>query len=38
MDWYRSESHMAYRRPEDVVTGNKSDNYERRAVERGLSA
>jgi crotonobetainyl-CoA:carnitine CoA-transferase CaiB-like acyl-CoA transferase len=32
MDWYRSESHMAYRRPEDVVTGNKSDNYERRAV------
>lgn len=32
MDWYRSESYMAYRRPEDVVTGNKSDNYERRAV------
>jgi len=32
MDWYRSESHMAYRRPEDVVTGNKADNYERRAV------
>jgi crotonobetainyl-CoA:carnitine CoA-transferase CaiB-like acyl-CoA transferase len=32
MDWYRSESWMAYERPEDVVTGNKSDNYERRAV------
>ena len=32
MDWYRSESYMAYERPEDVVTGNKSDNYERRAV------
>ena len=32
MDWYRSESHLAYRRPEDVVTGNASDDYERRAV------
>ncbi len=32
MDWYRIESYMAYRRPEDVVTGNKADNYERRAV------
>ena len=32
MDWYRSESYMAYRRPEDVVTGNKADNYERRDV------
>ncbi len=31
-DWYRSESHMAYRRPEDVVTGNKADGYKRRAV------
>ncbi|MBW1685983.1 MAG: CoA transferase [Deltaproteobacteria bacterium] len=31
MDWYRSESWMAYERPEDVVTGNKSDNYVRRA-------
>lgn len=31
-DWYRSESHMAYSRPEDVVTGNKSDNYARRPV------
>ncbi len=32
MDWYRSESYMAYERPEDVVTGNKSDDYKRRAV------
>ncbi len=32
MDWYRSESWMAYERPEDEVTGNKADNYERRAV------
>jgi len=32
MDWYRSESYLAYDRPEDVVTGNKADNYERRAV------
>jgi crotonobetainyl-CoA:carnitine CoA-transferase CaiB-like acyl-CoA transferase len=31
MDWYRSESWMAYDRPEDEVTGNKADNYERRA-------
>ncbi|MBW2713651.1 MAG: CoA transferase, partial [Deltaproteobacteria bacterium] len=31
-DWYRSESYMAYRRPEDVVTGNKADGYKRRAV------
>ncbi len=31
-DWYRSESHMAYARPEDVVTGNKSDGYKRRPV------
>ena len=30
-DWYRSESFRAYERPEDEVTGNKSDNYERRA-------
>ncbi len=30
MDWYRSESWMAYERPEDEVTGNKADNYERR--------
>ncbi|MFP6662842.1 MAG: CoA transferase [Deltaproteobacteria bacterium] len=32
MDWYRSESYMAYERPEDIVTGNKADGYERRAV------
>jgi crotonobetainyl-CoA:carnitine CoA-transferase CaiB-like acyl-CoA transferase len=32
MDWYRSESWLAYDRPEDVVTGNKADGYERRAV------
>ena len=31
-DWYRSESYMAYARPENVVTGNKADNYERRPV------
>jgi crotonobetainyl-CoA:carnitine CoA-transferase CaiB-like acyl-CoA transferase len=31
MDWYRIESWKAYERPEDVVTGNKSDNFERRA-------
>jgi crotonobetainyl-CoA:carnitine CoA-transferase CaiB-like acyl-CoA transferase len=30
MDWYRSESWRAYERPESEVTGNKSDNYERR--------
>jgi crotonobetainyl-CoA:carnitine CoA-transferase CaiB-like acyl-CoA transferase len=32
MDWYRSESWKAYDRPESEVTGNKSDNYVRRAV------
>ena len=31
-DWYRSESYMAYSRPEDVVTGNKADGYKRRPV------
>ena len=30
MDWYRSETWKAYERPESEVTGNKSDNYERR--------
>jgi len=30
MDWYRSESWLAYERPEDVVTGNKADDYVRR--------
>jgi crotonobetainyl-CoA:carnitine CoA-transferase CaiB-like acyl-CoA transferase len=31
MDWYRSETWKAYERPQSEVTGNKSDNYERRA-------
>jgi crotonobetainyl-CoA:carnitine CoA-transferase CaiB-like acyl-CoA transferase len=31
MDWLRSETWKAYERPETEVTGNKSDNYERRA-------
>jgi crotonobetainyl-CoA:carnitine CoA-transferase CaiB-like acyl-CoA transferase len=31
MDWYRSESWLAYERPESEVTGNKADDYERRA-------
>jgi crotonobetainyl-CoA:carnitine CoA-transferase CaiB-like acyl-CoA transferase len=31
MDWYRSETWRAYERPESEVTGNKSDDYERRA-------
>lgn len=31
-DWYRSESYLAYARPEDVVTGNKSDGWQRRPV------
>ena len=31
MDWYRSESWLAYERPEDEVTGNKADGYVRRA-------
>ncbi|MBI2705556.1 MAG: CoA transferase [Actinobacteria bacterium] len=30
-DWYRSETWKAYERPDDEVTGNKSDGYERRA-------
>ena len=30
-DWYRSESHKAYERPETEVTGNAADHYERRA-------
>jgi crotonobetainyl-CoA:carnitine CoA-transferase CaiB-like acyl-CoA transferase len=30
LDWYRIESERAYLRPEDEVTGNASDNYERR--------
>ena len=31
MDWLRSETWKAYERPEDEVTGNASDDYERRA-------
>lgn len=31
MDWYRSETWRAYERPEDEVTGNRADGYERRA-------
>ena len=30
-DWYRSETYRAYERPESEVTGNKSDDYARRA-------
>ena len=30
MDWYRIETERAYRRPTDEVTGNPSDDYERR--------
>jgi crotonobetainyl-CoA:carnitine CoA-transferase CaiB-like acyl-CoA transferase len=31
-DWYRSESHRAYERPESEVTGNAADGYARRPV------
>lgn len=31
MDWYRIETWKAYERPESEVTGNKADDYERRA-------
>ena len=31
MDWLRSETWKAYERPQSEVTGNKSDDYERRA-------
>ena len=31
MDWLRSETYKAYERPEDEVTGNPADGYERRA-------
>jgi crotonobetainyl-CoA:carnitine CoA-transferase CaiB-like acyl-CoA transferase len=31
MDWYRIETWKAYERPESEVTGNPSDDYERRA-------
>jgi crotonobetainyl-CoA:carnitine CoA-transferase CaiB-like acyl-CoA transferase len=30
-DWYRSETWRAYERPQSEVTGNKADDYERRA-------
>jgi crotonobetainyl-CoA:carnitine CoA-transferase CaiB-like acyl-CoA transferase len=30
-DWYRIETERAYQRPEDEVTGNASDGYQRRA-------
>ena len=29
-DWYRSETYRAYRRPAEEVTGNATDDYERR--------
>jgi crotonobetainyl-CoA:carnitine CoA-transferase CaiB-like acyl-CoA transferase len=29
-DWLRSEGHQAYRRPQQEVTGNKADGFERR--------
>jgi crotonobetainyl-CoA:carnitine CoA-transferase CaiB-like acyl-CoA transferase len=35
MDWLRSETYKAYERPEDEVTGNASDNFERRAPGTG---
>ncbi|HAZ17239.1 MAG TPA: CoA transferase [Acidimicrobiaceae bacterium] len=35
MDWYRIETYRAYERPADVVTGNASDDHERR--EPGLA-
>jgi crotonobetainyl-CoA:carnitine CoA-transferase CaiB-like acyl-CoA transferase len=35
LDWYRIETWLAYERPEDEVTGNPSDDYERR--EPGLA-
>ncbi len=31
IDWYRSETWRAYERPESEVTGNKADDFERRA-------
>jgi crotonobetainyl-CoA:carnitine CoA-transferase CaiB-like acyl-CoA transferase len=34
-DWYRSETWRAYERPQTEVTGNASDNYERRAPGTG---
>ncbi len=34
-DWLRSETHRAYTRPEDEVTGNAADGYERRPAGTG---
>src|SRR3546814_10767226 len=34
MDWLRSETWRAYERPDDEVTGNPADDYERRAPDR----
>ena len=31
VDWFRSESYQAYKRPQSEVTGNKADDYRRRA-------
>jgi crotonobetainyl-CoA:carnitine CoA-transferase CaiB-like acyl-CoA transferase len=31
IDWLRSETYRSYERPEDEVTGNRADNYARRA-------
>ncbi len=31
VDWLRSETHKAYRRPDAEVTGNRSDDFKRRA-------
>ncbi len=31
LDWYRIETWLAYQRPEEVVTGNAADDFERRA-------
>lgn len=35
MDWLRSETWRAYERPESEVTGNKADDYQRRAPGTG---
>lgn len=35
MDWLRSETYRAYERPEDEVTGNPVDDYERRTPGTG---
>jgi crotonobetainyl-CoA:carnitine CoA-transferase CaiB-like acyl-CoA transferase len=35
MDWLRSETYKSYERPESEVTGNRSDDFERRAPGTG---